>query len=136
MNRLNFGVVGVGEMGKRHADNQRWNTPGAILTAVADANYYRTRPAPRPTLASWHRREAVPTEVADVPAPPRAKVVATASVPPIDDGGIWRPKSVIDLSSVRSAVDDEPEAIDERFDHPERLPLFRGFDGPGNGSAK
>jgi cellulose biosynthesis protein BcsQ len=123
ISRWDVAVVGVVLIG----------TPAA---AVADANYYRTRPAPRPTLASWHRREVAHTEIAEVPAPPRAEVTATATVPPIDDGGIWRLKSVIDLSSAHSALEDEPEATDERFDHPERLPLFRGPDRPSNGAPK
>jgi len=37
MRKLGIGVVGVGEMGKRHAENLRRQVPGARLIAVADA---------------------------------------------------------------------------------------------------
>lgn len=40
---LRFGVVGVGEMGRRHAENLRFHVPGAMLAAVADANPMRTQ---------------------------------------------------------------------------------------------
>jgi len=37
MRKLGMGVVGVGEMGKRHAENLKRQVPGARLIAVADA---------------------------------------------------------------------------------------------------
>lgn len=37
MRKIGIGVVGVGEMGKRHAENVRRLVPGARLVAVADA---------------------------------------------------------------------------------------------------
>jgi predicted dehydrogenase len=40
---LNVGVVGVGEMGRRHADNLRRSVPGATLAAVADIDLERVR---------------------------------------------------------------------------------------------
>jgi scyllo-inositol 2-dehydrogenase (NAD+) len=43
MMRLRFGVVGVGEMGRIHAETLRYHTPGASLTAVADANAQRAQ---------------------------------------------------------------------------------------------
>jgi inositol 2-dehydrogenase len=43
MGRLGVGVVGVGEMGKRHAENLRWRVPLAQLVAVADADAARAR---------------------------------------------------------------------------------------------
>ncbi len=43
MNKLGVGVVGVGEMGKRHAENVRYRVPKARLIAVADANPERAR---------------------------------------------------------------------------------------------
>ena len=36
MNKIGIGVLGVGEMGKRHAENVRHLVPGAELVAVAD----------------------------------------------------------------------------------------------------
>jgi predicted dehydrogenase len=42
MAQLNFGVIGVGEMGKRHAENLRANVPGAKLAAIADVSAART----------------------------------------------------------------------------------------------
>ncbi len=39
--RLNIGVVGVGVMGKRHAENVAKNVPGAALVAVSDADAKR-----------------------------------------------------------------------------------------------
>ena len=41
MDKLNFGVIGVGEMGHRHAENLAANVPGARLVAVADVNAAR-----------------------------------------------------------------------------------------------
>ena len=38
MTHLNFGVIGVGEMGKFHAETLRYHVPGATLIAVADVN--------------------------------------------------------------------------------------------------
>ena len=43
MNDLGFGVIGVGEMGARHAENLRRCVPGARLVAVADINATRVR---------------------------------------------------------------------------------------------
>jgi len=43
MAKLGIGVVGVGEMGKRHAENLRRLVPQAKLIAVADANGERAR---------------------------------------------------------------------------------------------
>ena len=43
MEHLTFGVIGVGEMGKFHAETLRYHVPGARLTAVADANLTRAQ---------------------------------------------------------------------------------------------
>lgn len=43
MRTLGVGVVGVGEMGKRHAENLRRNVPEARLVAVADVSADRAR---------------------------------------------------------------------------------------------
>jgi len=43
MQKLGIGVVGVGEMGKRHAENLRRNVPEARLIAVADVSETRAR---------------------------------------------------------------------------------------------
>ncbi|HXW14509.1 MAG TPA: Gfo/Idh/MocA family oxidoreductase, partial [Terriglobia bacterium] len=43
MSKLGVGVVGVGEMGKRHAENLARLIPKARLVAVADANLERAR---------------------------------------------------------------------------------------------
>jgi predicted dehydrogenase len=43
MRKLGFGVLGVGEMGRRHAENLRRLVPGARLVAVADAVADRAR---------------------------------------------------------------------------------------------
>jgi len=43
MKHLNFGVIGVGEMGKFHAQTLRYEVPGARLAAVADANLARAQ---------------------------------------------------------------------------------------------
>jgi scyllo-inositol 2-dehydrogenase (NAD+) len=43
MQHLKFGVVGVGEMGRFHADTLRYHTPGASLVAVADPNLARAQ---------------------------------------------------------------------------------------------
>jgi len=43
MRKLGIGVLGVGEMGKRHAENLRRLVPQARLVAVADASQERSR---------------------------------------------------------------------------------------------
>ena len=43
MNLLNVGVIGVGEMGRRHAENLRSTVPNARLAAVADVDLNRAR---------------------------------------------------------------------------------------------
>jgi len=43
MEHLRFGVIGVGEMGRFHAETLRYHTPGASLVAVADPNLARAQ---------------------------------------------------------------------------------------------
>ena len=43
MKKLGVGVLGVGEMGKRHAENLRRLVPEAQLVAIADASAERAR---------------------------------------------------------------------------------------------
>ncbi|MGI8960674.1 MAG: Gfo/Idh/MocA family oxidoreductase [Bryobacteraceae bacterium] len=43
MEYLNFGVIGVGEMGKFHAETLRYHVPEARLIAVADVNLARAK---------------------------------------------------------------------------------------------
>src|SRR5207248_2935449 len=43
MRKLGVGVLGVGEMGKRHAENLRRSVPEARLVAVADQDSSRAR---------------------------------------------------------------------------------------------
>jgi predicted dehydrogenase len=43
MRKLGVGVLGVGEMGRRHAENLRRLVPNAFLAAVADVNAARAR---------------------------------------------------------------------------------------------
>ena len=43
MRKLGIGVLGVGEMGKRHAENLRRNVPEARLIAIADVSAERAR---------------------------------------------------------------------------------------------
>ncbi len=43
MRKLGVGVVGIGEMGRRHAENLRRNVPEARLVAVADVSEDRVR---------------------------------------------------------------------------------------------
>src|SRR5580692_7303086 len=43
MKKLGVGVLGVGEMGKRHAENLRRLVPQATLVAIADASQERAR---------------------------------------------------------------------------------------------
>ena len=43
MTKLGMGVVGVGTMGKRHAENIRRLIPEARLIAVADADLERAK---------------------------------------------------------------------------------------------
>lgn len=43
MRKLGIGVVGIGEMGRRHAENLRRNVPQAKLVAVADVAEVRAR---------------------------------------------------------------------------------------------
>jgi len=43
MRKLGVGLLGVGEMGRRHADNLRRNVPEARLVAIADVAHERAR---------------------------------------------------------------------------------------------
>src|SRR6202008_129676 len=43
MRKINMGVLGVGEMGKRHAENLRRLVPGAELIAIADVAEARAK---------------------------------------------------------------------------------------------
>jgi predicted dehydrogenase len=45
MDKLGVGVLGVGEMGRRHAENLRRLVPQARLVAIADVNHQRARQA-------------------------------------------------------------------------------------------
>lgn len=45
MRKLGIGVVGVGEMGRRHAENLRRNVSNATLVAIADVSHDRARQA-------------------------------------------------------------------------------------------
>lgn len=45
MRKLGMGVVGVGEMGRRHAENLRRNVPNAKLVAIADVSPERGKQA-------------------------------------------------------------------------------------------
>jgi myo-inositol 2-dehydrogenase / D-chiro-inositol 1-dehydrogenase len=47
MRKLGVGLVGVGEMGRRHAENLRRNVPDARLIAVADVSEERARQTAR-----------------------------------------------------------------------------------------
>jgi inositol 2-dehydrogenase len=45
MKKLGIGMLGVGEMGRRHAENVRRNVPNAKLVAIADVAHDRARQA-------------------------------------------------------------------------------------------
>jgi predicted dehydrogenase len=47
MRKLGVGLLGVGEMGRRHADNLRRNVPEARLVAIADVAHERARQVAR-----------------------------------------------------------------------------------------
>jgi len=53
MDSLRFGVIGVGEMGKRHAENLRHRIPGARLTAIVDVDESRARSAAAELDVEW-----------------------------------------------------------------------------------
>jgi len=53
--KLGIGVLGVGEMGKRHAENLRRLVPEARLVAIADASLERARAvAEELELENWY----------------------------------------------------------------------------------
>ena len=55
MRKLGIGVLGVGEMGKRHAENLRRLVPEARLVAIADASLERARAvAEELELENWY----------------------------------------------------------------------------------
>ena len=55
MRKLGVGVLGVGEMGKRHAENLRRLVPEARLVAIADASAERARQvAAELEIENWH----------------------------------------------------------------------------------
>ena len=56
MRKLGVGVLGVGEMGKRHAENLRRLVPEARLVAVADVSEARARKWRRNTKSNILRQ--------------------------------------------------------------------------------
>lgn len=76
MNELNVGVIGVGEMGKRHAENMRHSVPRAKLLAVADADLKRAQ-----SVASELNITAAYGSVEDLVAHPGLQAVVISSPP-------------------------------------------------------
>jgi Mrp family chromosome partitioning ATPase len=108
--RLQVSVVGVVLIGSDNA-------------AVADSSYYRSRPR-RHTISSVAMHADAERRIPVSPAPTTRRppaspatnaaepVVATAAAPPqVDDGGIWRPKTVIDLNGLAEHPPMQPPAI-------------------------
>jgi hypothetical protein len=110
---------------------------GIQTAGTADSKYYR-KPPRRPVL-----REK-PLRHGDAPAltAEPLTVARAAPSPAVDDGGIWRPKPVIDLSTAdRRPVPGPTLSEEEAVRQPnasvgprENLPLFRA--GDGNGSSR
>ena len=76
MKALNLGVVGVGEMGRRHAENLRRAVPHARLAAVADIDLARAR-----ALAAELEIDAAYSSAAELAAHPGLDAVVIASPP-------------------------------------------------------
>jgi predicted dehydrogenase len=76
VNQLNIGVIGVGEMGRQHAENLRRSVPGARLVAVADVDLARAR-----SVAAELEIDAAYASAADLAAHPGLDAVAIASPP-------------------------------------------------------
>ena len=76
MTELNVGVIGVGEMGKRHAENMRHSVPGARLLAVADADLKRAQ-----SVASELNITGAYGNVEDLVALPDLQAVVISSPP-------------------------------------------------------
>jgi Mrp family chromosome partitioning ATPase len=148
---------------------------GTDAAAVAGSSYYRNRtrrtaPTPRtpylPAQAPPPRVEIAPPP-APAPAVPRPPEPVTPQVMPpvvapapvVDDGGIWRPKPVIDLSAPHepsatvgkgfpgrdalasnggdlTKLEEQRLAYHARNGHRGRLPLFRAGDGTDGRSPR
>lgn len=76
MKPIHVGVVGVGEMGRRHAENLRRSLPQARLVAVADVDLARAR-----TVAGELEIEAAYSTAAELAAHPGLEAVVIASPP-------------------------------------------------------
>lgn len=77
MERLGVGVIGVGTIGRRHAENIAWRLPRARLAAVADANPVTARAVAEELGAPrWY---ASADELAADPAVQAVLVASTAS---------------------------------------------------------
>jgi Mrp family chromosome partitioning ATPase len=126
---------------------------GTAPAAVAGSSYYRSHNA---TLKEWRRRDRSATEIRgrrgrsraltrQAPSPladdattralAAAKSTHAVSGQPVDDGGIWRPKAVIDLSGVDIESDDQLPA-DVRSGQRRDRPLFHGSEEPTNGAQE
>jgi predicted dehydrogenase len=69
MKKLGVGVLGVGEMGKRHAENLRMLVPEARLVAIADASAERARiVAEELEIENWYSSLAAMLERKDLDA--------------------------------------------------------------------
>jgi len=86
MSKLGIGVVGVGEMGIRHAENARRSVRNATLVAVADANAARARfVADELEIEHWYDSVEAMVERSDIQAvvicsPPRIHVQTIKAV--------------------------------------------------------
>ena len=76
MKTINVGVVGVGEMGRRHAENLRRAVPEARLAAVADIDLARAR-----VLAAELGIDSAYSNAAELVSHPGLEAVVIASPP-------------------------------------------------------
>src|SRR6202041_2691613 len=111
MKKLGVGVLGVGEMGKRHAENLRRLVPEARLVAIADASVERTRlVAEELEIENWYssleamlERKDLDAVLIATPDKFHAKAVETAVLAGKDV--LCEKPLALNLSDARAALD-------------------------------
>src|ERR1700723_455931 len=111
MKKLGVGVLGVGEMGKRHAENLRRLVPEARLVAIADASVERARlVAEELEIENWYssleamlERKDLDAVLIATPDKFHAKAVETAVLAGKDV--LCEKPLALNLSDARAALD-------------------------------
>jgi scyllo-inositol 2-dehydrogenase (NAD+) len=111
MKKLGVGVLGVGEMGKRHAENLRRLVPEARLVAIADASAERARAvAEELEIENWYSSLEAMLELKDLDAvliatPDKFHAKAVETAVRAGKDVLCEKPLALNLSDARAAID-------------------------------